>query len=160
MTFCDAFESPVGTLYLIFSGASLAGISFESPRIKAGKAPDSFLRELEDYFAGSLRKFKQKIAFLEGTEFERQVWLALREVPFGETRTYKWLADRVGRPRGPRAVGQALSKNPLPIVLPCHRIIESHGDIGGYSSGVDIKRRLLAMEYYHALASESRTPSG
>jgi len=159
MIFFDATASPVGTLYLLFSGAALAGISFERPRVKAGKAPDSFLRELEEYFAGRLREFSQKIAFLEGTEFEKEVWLALREVPYGETRTYKWLAERVGRPRGPRAVGQALSKNPIPIVLPCHRIIESDGDIGGYSSGVEIKRRLLAMEYYNAMAGGRATSS-
>lgn len=89
------------------------------------------------------------LSFLIGTEFERQVWLALSEIPYGETRTYKWMAQRVGCPKGSRAVGQALKKNPIPIVLPCHRVIESDGKIGGFALGEDIKRRLLQMEFYH-----------
>lgn len=153
MKIFDTFSSPFGQLYIIFSGKALAGISFKKPSLKMGRVPDSFKRQLKDYFTGELREFKQSIVFAEGTEFEKQVWLALRDVPYGETKTYKWLAQRVGNPKGPRAVGRALSKNPIPIVLPCHRIIESDGDIGGYSSGVNIKRRLLSLEYYHSQRS-------
>src|SRR4030043_1701346 len=91
---------------------------------------------------------------MEGTEFERKVWLTLKEIPYGETRTYKWLAEKIGKPSAYRAVGKALSRNPLPIVLPCHRIIESDGTIGGYSSGIDIKRRLLEIEYYNKVSKE------
>jgi len=100
------------------------------------------------YFSGSVSKFSQKIKFLTGTEFERKIWSVLNEIPFGETRSYKWVAEKAGSASAVRAVGQALSKNPVPIVLPCHRVIESDGSIGGYSSGTDIKRRLLDMEYY------------
>jgi methylated-DNA-[protein]-cysteine S-methyltransferase len=154
MKFFDSLKSPLGSVYMIFSGKSLVGISFKKPHIKRGRAPEAFKRELESYFYGDLRKFTQKTDFDEGTDFERQVWLAIKDVPYGETRTYKWLAERVGSPEGSRAVGQALSKNPIPIVIPCHRIIESSGKLGGYSSGIDMKRRLLKMEYYNSLGAE------
>ncbi|MDP2279974.1 MAG: methylated-DNA--[protein]-cysteine S-methyltransferase [Nitrospirota bacterium] len=149
--FYDVFESPVGRLFLLFSGKNLAGVSFEKPVCKRGLAPDSFKRELKGYFEGKTREFTQSTIFLEGTDFEKKVWLALKEIPYGETRSYKWLAEKIGSPKASRAVGQALGRNPIPIVLPCHRIIESDGSIGGYSSGVDIKRRLLEIEYYNVL---------
>ncbi len=154
-SFFDVFESPVGILFLLFSGKNLAGISFEKPTCKRGEAPDSFKRELRGYFEGRIEEFNQRIVFLEGTDFKKKVWLALRDVPYGETRTYRWLAERIGNPGASRAVGQALSKNPIPIVLPCHRIIESDGSIGGYSSGIDIKRRLLEIEYYTRLSKSN-----
>ncbi|MEW6599938.1 MAG: methylated-DNA--[protein]-cysteine S-methyltransferase [Nitrospirota bacterium] len=147
----DIFDSPVGRLYLIFSGRLLSGVSFEKPRhvpFKKGAAPEGFLKELTGYFSGATGVFKQQIKFLTGTEFERKVWAALAEIPFGETRSYKWVAEKTGNSAAVRAVGRALSKNPVPIVIPCHRVIESDGSIGGYSSGVDVKRRLLEMEYY------------
>lgn len=149
--FYDIYESPLGTLYLLFAGKSLAGVSFKKPAqtaFKKGAAPKNFIRELNAYFQGTRCVFTLKIKFLEGTDFEKKVWLCLKDIPFGETRTYKWAAEKIGSPSATRAVGQALSKNPIPIVLPCHRIIESDGSIGGYSSGVNIKRRLLEMEYY------------
>ena len=149
--FYDTFESPVGTFYLIFSGKLLVGVSFKKPSViafKRGTASKTFIKELHDYFKGGNDTFTQKIKFLEGTDFEKKVWLSLKDIPLGETRAYKWVAEKIGNPSATRAVGQALSKNPIPIVLPCHRVIESDGSIGGYSSGVDIKRRLLEMEYY------------
>ena len=149
----DVFESPLGTLYLVFDEKHrLKAIKFEHPHIKAGKCPESLRLELEEYFDGKRRNFDWPVSPEGGTDFERSVWLALRDVPYGETRPYKWLAEHVGRPKGSRAVGQALSKNPVPIVLPCHRIVEAHGSLGGYTPGVDIKRRLLSLEYYHSMA--------
>jgi len=152
----DIFSSPLGKLYMIFSGKFLCGISFQKPHnipFKRDAAPKNFMRELSAYFGGSARHFRQEIKFLTGTEFEQDVWYGLKDVPFGETRTYKWIAEKVGRPAAVRAVGRALSKNPIPIIVPCHRIIESDGSIGGYSSGVDRKRRLLEMEYYSRMNS-------
>ncbi|MEE8328834.1 MAG: methylated-DNA--[protein]-cysteine S-methyltransferase [Thermodesulfovibrionia bacterium] len=149
--FYDIFESRVGLLYLIFSRESLAGISFKKPAriaFKKGAAPKSFIKELKDFFRGDDRGFSQRIKFLKGTDFEKKIWSCLKDIPFGETRTYKWIAEKIGNPSATRAVGRALSKNPVPIVLPCHRIIESNGSIGGYSSGIKIKRKLLEMEYY------------
>lgn len=155
--FYDTFSSPLGLLYIIFSDNALAGIIFSNEvgiplpvkGIKKGPVPENFRQQLIDYFGGKLREFKQEIILLSGTEFEKSVWLTLREIPYGETRTYKWVAERIGRPGAVRAVGRALSKNPIPIVLPCHRVIESDGSIGGYSSGIERKRRLLNLEYFN-----------
>ncbi len=151
--FCDEVQTPVGILYLVFSGGKLAEISFENekPSFPRGRSPEPFRKQLAEYFSGKLREFHVNLVLLQGTDFEKKVWLSLRAVPYGETRTYKWVAERIDNPKAVRAVGQALSRNPIPIVLPCHRIIESDGSIGGYSSGVDIKRRLLDMEYYYLI---------
>ncbi len=160
--FYDTFLSPIGEIYIVFVGEALAGITIskedqDTPedavpvkgRIRKGRVPESFRQQLANYFNGRLRRFDQEIILLSGTDFEKSVWLTLREIPYGETRTYKWLAERIGRPGAVRAVGRALSKNPIPIVLPCHRVIESDGSIGGYSSGIEKKRRLLNLEYFN-----------
>jgi len=154
----DTFESPLGTLYLLFTGEILKGVSFKKPRgqCRKGKAPLWITRELKEYFQKGLDKFSQNIGFLKGTDFEKKVWQMLHEIPYGETRTYKWIAEKIGNPHATRAVGQALSRNPLSIILPCHRIIESDGSIGGYSAGVDIKRRLLEIEYYINLSRKGK----
>lgn len=151
--FYDEVRTPLGVLHTVFSGERLAQVMFgsEKPPFSKGRMPKSFEAQMSDYFSGKLREFHQETIFLQGTDFDQKVWLSLREVPYGETRTYKWLAERIGNSKAVRAVGRALSRNPIPIVLPCHRIIEADGSIGGYSSGVDIKRRLLDMEYYYLI---------
>jgi len=151
----DILQSPIGTLYLAFGPSSLIGISFEKPSgiiPRKTKTSAQAKKELEEYFTAGRTKFTVKTSFAEGTEFEKEVWEVLIEVHYGETRTYKWVAERVGKPHAFRAVGNALGKNPIPIIYPCHRIIESDGSIGGYSSGIDIKRRLLEIEYYTKLS--------
>lgn len=80
------------------------------------------------------------------TEFERKVYLAVSTIPYGETRTYKWVAERIGHPKAVRAVGRALKRNPLPFLVPCHRVIKSNGELGGYKCGAIWKRKLLQME--------------
>lgn len=158
----DKFESPVGTLYLIFNEKNLIGIEFQKPKqsMRKSNAPYQLKKELKEYFCQGNEEFTQRITFLTGSEFDRKVWLALKNIPYGETRTYKWLAEKIGKPTASRAVGQSLSRNPLPIILPCHRIIESDGSIGGYSAGVDIKRRLLDIEYYVKLAKIESSGDG
>jgi methylated-DNA-[protein]-cysteine S-methyltransferase len=153
-SFYDTFDSPVGRLYLEFTGKNLTGIHFQKPlqTLRKGHAPPLLIKELREYFEKGSEEFTQRIFLARGTEFDRKVWLALKEIPYGETRTYKWLAEKIGKPNAFRAVGQSLSRNPLPVLLPCHRIIESDGSLGGYSGGVDIKRRLLEIEYYKKLA--------
>jgi methylated-DNA-[protein]-cysteine S-methyltransferase len=156
LIFHDVFNSPLGRVHVIFSGGFLSGISFQKPAgipFKRGAAPAAFMKELTAYFRGENSSFSQEVKFLTGTEFEKKVWSVLNEIPFGETRTYKWVAEKIGNPSAVRAVGRALSKNPVPIIIPCHRVIESDGSIGGYSSGVNVKKRLLEMEYYAALNS-------
>jgi methylated-DNA-[protein]-cysteine S-methyltransferase len=156
-TFFDTMGSPLGTLRLIFTDGLLSGISLgnEKPRgIVAGTSEVSALvkKELAEYFGGGRTEFTCRTMFTAGTPFEQKVWETLREVPYAETRTYKWLSERIGKPRAFRAVGRALGKNPLPIIVPCHRIIESDGTLGGYSAGIEIKHRLLEIEYYTKLS--------
>jgi methylated-DNA-[protein]-cysteine S-methyltransferase len=153
--FYDFIDSPVGTIYLTFSGRMLTGISFTRPKgipFRNTSLASPAKKELTEYFEEGRRNFTCKTEFTEGTDFEKKVWNALRAVPYGETRTYKWMAEQIGKPHAFRAVGQALGKNPLAIVFPCHRIIESDGSLGGYSSGTDIKRRLLEIEYYSRIS--------
>jgi len=147
----DIYDSPLGAIYITFSGKYLTGISFSRPAgipFRKGCLPDVFCNELDAYFSGSGAVFSQKIKFVFGTDFEKNVWNALKDIPFGETRSYKWIASKIGKPGAVRAVGRALSKNPVPVVIPCHRVIESNGSLGGYSYGIETKRRLLDMEYY------------
>ena len=101
--------------------------------------------QLTEYFAGRRREFDLDLAPY-GTDFQLRVWEALRGIPFGVVRNYGDLARAIGRPSAARAVGQANGRNPLPIVIPCHRVIAADGTIGGYSAGLDIKFRLLAIE--------------
>jgi methylated-DNA-[protein]-cysteine S-methyltransferase len=153
--FYDILESPLGLLYLIFTSGILTGISFSRPSNILLIRRDEFTparRELSEYFEKGRQEFACRTEFQEGTEFEKKVWQTLREIPYGETRTYKWLAERIGKPHACRAVGNALGKNPIPIIFPCHRVIETDGSIGGYSLGTDMKRRLLEIEYYTKLS--------
>lgn len=159
----DSLASPVGILYLVFSDSALTSIDFRKPAgIVLRKTAESVRakKELAEYFSGMRDTFTCKTAFLSGTPFEQRVWESIRDIPFGETRTYKWVAEHIGVPHAFRAVGNALGKNPIPIVFPCHRVIESSGLIGGYSAGLDIKQRLLDMEYYRRCAlPENKQPA-
>lgn len=89
---------------------------------------------------------RRKIASLEATDFEKSVWLAAASIPRGETRSYKWIAGNIGRPRAYRAVGNALNRNPLAPLVPCHRVVKSDGSIGGFAKGEKMKKRMLANE--------------
>ena len=101
--------------------------------------------QLTEYFAGKRREFDLQLA-PRGTPFQQRVWRALRAIPFGVVRTYGDVARDIGQPKAVRAVGQANGRNPLPIVVPCHRVIAGDGTIGGYSGGLNVKHRLLALE--------------
>ena len=150
MTLCrQTYESPIGALYLVVTSAGeIKELAFEKPSLKSCALNPVFKDRLGGYFKGSRRVFDLKIVLDDATGFEREVYDALNEVGYAEVRTYKWLAEKLGKPGAARAVGQALKKNPIPIIIPCHRIIESGGKLGGYSGGIDIKRRLLDLEYY------------
>lgn len=106
---------------------------------------DTVENQLDDYFARRRRRFHLPL-LLAGTPFQEKVWRALRAVPYGETISYAELAGRVGSPGGSRAVGRANGENPVAIVVPCHRVVRADGSLGGYSGGLDRKRRLLALE--------------
>ena len=155
--FYDVLDSPLGPLYLIFSSGVLTGINFSKPSnilLKRKEGMTAARKELAEYFNKTRQEFTCRTAFLEGTEFEKKVWETLRKIPYGETRAYKWLAVEIGKPQAFRAVGNALAKNPIPIIFPCHRVIETDGSLGGYSGGVDIKRRLIEIEYYTKLSKD------
>jgi methylated-DNA-[protein]-cysteine S-methyltransferase len=112
--------------------------------IPGGPAAD-MAREIELYFDGGLTEFKTPIDMSSGTEFQRAVWQNLLTVPYGKVTTYGELAEKVGKPGAARAVGNAVGVNPLPIVVPCHRVVASDG-LGGYTGGIDIKKVLLGVE--------------
>jgi methylated-DNA-[protein]-cysteine S-methyltransferase len=103
------------------------------------------IRELEQYFAGDRREFTFALD-LRGTDFQVACWRALLAIPYGETRTYADIARAVGRPQGFRAVGMANNRNPIAIIVPCHRVIASDGTLCGYGGGLDVKRKLLELE--------------
>ena len=102
-------------------------------------------RQLREYFAGQRRSFQLPLA-PQGTPFQQQVWQALAEIPYGETRTYGEIAEAIGRKGASRAVGAANHRNPLPIFIPCHRVIGANGSLTGYAGGLETKRFLLALE--------------
>ena len=103
------------------------------------------LTEIAEYLAGRRRKFTIPLD-LEGTPFQVKVWKALLEIPYGETRSYGEIARRIGRPQAARAVGMANHSNPIPIIVPCHRVIAADGSLGGYAGGLPMKARLLRLE--------------
>lgn len=142
--------SPVGELRLFARGDALAGVYAgmqTPPEARAGKAPilDRAAEQLAAYFAGELQTFDLALA-PEGTEFQRKVWMQLRAIPFGETRSYGQLATKLRRPTASRAVGAANGRNPLGIIVPCHRVIGASGDLTGYAGGLPMKKWLLAHE--------------
>jgi len=112
---------------------------------RGGEIPGRFSEELAGYFQGTLFTFRTPVR-VQGTPFQERVWEILSRIPYGETRTYGWVARCAGTPGGARAVGQANARNPLPLVVPCHRVVAANGRLGGFSSGRDQKRFLLALE--------------
>lgn len=114
--------------------------------------------QLSAYFGGELKAF-DVILFPEGSAFQMQVWDALKEISYGQTVSYRWVAERIGKPKAVRAVGAANGRNPISIIIPCHRVIGSDGSLTGYGGGMDIKRRLLRLENPQAfLASQATLP--
>ena len=146
--------SPVGPLTLVAKDGVLSGLYMASQRHRPAaetfgvRATESFtavIEQLAQYFAGERHDFDIPLT-MTGTPFQRTVWTALSEIPYGETISYGQLADRIGRPTASRAVGLANGKNPISIIVPCHRVVGSSGDLTGYGGGIDRKRHLLEFE--------------
>jgi len=115
----------------------------------ASRSPHLFkdlMERLGTYFSGHRTTFPDKLDFSRATHFQREVWEITRRIPYGKTKSYAWVAEQIKKPKAMRAVGQALSKNPLPIIVPCHRVVASDDKLGGFSGGVEIKRCLLSLE--------------
>jgi methylated-DNA-[protein]-cysteine S-methyltransferase len=147
-------ESPVGKLLLGADAQGLRVVSFESskratpvqPEWNEDKAPFAeVIRQLQAYFDGELREFDLPLA-PKGTEFQLRVWQSLRAIPYGETLSYAQLAQKIGNPKAVRAVGLANGSNPIPIIIPCHRVIGSDGSLTGFGGGLPTKKKLLALE--------------
>lgn len=145
-------DGPVGPLTLHSDGAALTGLEFEKPKYPLEASPrgndrvlDSARRQLDLYFAGQLRVFDVPTA-PRGTPFQQRVWAALLTIPYGATRSYGAQAAAIGAPKASRAVGLAHGRNPISIIVPCHRVIGASGSLTGYGGGIDRKRQLLDLE--------------
>ena len=150
-------ETPVGPLKLYFSDQGLTALEFAGEEVSLAPEQDSFplhllpiidaaKRELTAYFEGVSTDFAALTLDPQGTPFQRRVWQELRRIPRGQTISYKELAQRIGNPKACRAVGQANGRNPIPLIIPCHRVIAADGGLGGFSSGLERKRWLLRHE--------------
>jgi methylated-DNA-[protein]-cysteine S-methyltransferase len=150
-TYQTRMESPLGTIYLAGDDEGLQELTFaNNRRAVGGRIEDagpfrSVIQQLEAYFARALKKFDLPLN-PQGTPFQKTVWEALKEIPYGETISYGELAQRIGCPKGHRAVGTANGRNPISIIVPCHRVIGSDGQLAGYGGGLANKERLLALE--------------
>jgi methylated-DNA-[protein]-cysteine S-methyltransferase len=160
-TLYAAISTPLGWISAIASDRGLLATTLpqrsESHALMAlGRATEGTRRDdsafeelagrLRSYFEGKPVAFPDAIDISSGTSFQRQVWETARLIAYGETRTYLWIARQMEKPRAARAVGQALGANPLPIVVPCHRVTASDGGLGGFSGGLGVKRMLLRLE--------------
>ena len=156
------FKNPIGLTGLAATKNGLIRIANKVPSEKAfekllvknlgfqiKKNPKYFsilIEQFQSYFKGELRAFKFPLDLRPGTHFQKKVWESLLTIPYGVTRSYKWLAKSINNPNSARAVGNANGQNPLSIVIPCHRIVRENGELGGYTGGIQIKRYLLGLE--------------
>ena len=118
--------------------------------IKDDRKNRNVVNQLKKYLKGNLKRFHCKLDF-KGTSFQRRVWSALAKIPYGQTRSYKEVARAIGHPKAFRAVGNANGQNSIPLIIPCHRVIESNGGLGGFGHGIGVKRRLLDFEKTHGV---------
>ena len=114
--------------------------------VQSSELFNDLIERFRMYFGGNKTAFPDKLDLSGATPFQCKVWQASRLIPYGETRSYAWVANQIKNPKAARAVGQALGKNPLPIIVPCHRVITSDGKLGGFGGGLEMKRRLLSLE--------------
>ena len=166
--FYDIFKTPAGWIGILASSqgclrttlpqhsSELALTELGKDAISAIRSPaylNNLRREFEAYFNGEEVAFLGALDLSGATPFERAVWEATRLIPRGETRSYAWVANQISNPRAPRAVGQALARNPLPIIIPCHRVLTTNGKLGGFGGGLKMKEFLLALEAGHSSRS-------
>ena len=155
------FKAKRGWIGVLASKAGLQAVTLPQTTRKQAfdslgeKAKQAFLspglfrdleRRLQAYYSGKEIAFHEKLDFFGASTFQKQVWEATRLIPYGETRSYRWVARQIGKPLAARAVGQALSKNPFLIIVPCHRVISADGGLGGFGGGLAMKSALLESE--------------
>lgn len=145
------YDTPIGKIGIVDNGDFVTGLFFgDSYRPQGAQEQETPLikrtmEQLREYFSGVRTEFDIPVA-LQGTEFQTQVWKALMEIPYGQTCTYGELAARIGNPKASRAVGMANNRNPVSIIVPCHRVIGASGKLVGYGGGLNVKERLLGLE--------------
>jgi methylated-DNA-[protein]-cysteine S-methyltransferase len=153
--FYTSIDSPIGELLLLGDGQVLRGLYMQegrkpvqiAPRWERSEAPFANVREqLREYFVGERTTFENLPLALDGAPFERRVWRALQDIPYGETASYGEIARNVGQPGAARAVGLANGRNPIAVIVPCHRVIGANGTLVGYGGGLERKRLLLELE--------------
>jgi O-6-methylguanine DNA methyltransferase len=165
------FDSPFGHVFVASTPKGICLVSFskitetkflsllrkrfQKDIIRNDKVLTNVKKGLLDYFNGCPVRFKVPLDLSIGTQFQRKVWHKVREIPYGELRSYKWVARSIGRAHASRAVGNAVGQNPVAPIVPCHRVVCSDGTLGGYSSGIAIKKRLLRLEGIIADGSSS-----
>ncbi len=147
------FDTALGPVTITASDEGLLALDLplhSASSIQRPSPPNQFtnlIARLKSYFNGAKVNFNDtKLDLSSATPFQKKVWGITRRIPYGETMSYRWVAEQIGKPSATRAVGQALARNPLPIIIPCHRIVASDGSLGGYSGGLEMKRTLLRLE--------------
>lgn len=148
------YHSPFGDMELDYEGGAVTALKMAGKEAE-GKAPEGLalkvFRELDEYFQGRRKTFDFPCR-TQGTAFQEKVWAALREIPYGETRSYRDIAEAIGHPKAYRAVGMANNANPLFIIIPCHRVIGADGSLTGYGGGLAMKKALLMLEKKHSIS--------
>ena len=152
------YDTALGRITIVCRGETVITVRFGAQRISGAKELKSLCTEqvagqLEEYMAGRRRQFTIPLAPV-GTQFQMRVWEELTKIPYGETRSYKEIAQAIGQPGASRAVGMANNKNPLPLLIPCHRVIGANGKLSGYAGGVELKERLLELEHRNSTKEE------
>mgnify|MGYP000850979676 CR=1 FL=1 len=150
MEYSFTYETIIGKITITECDLQITSIDFgESDAKQSTRKETPFMKEarkeLEEYFKGTRKTFTLPLS-LEGTPFQKKVWQVLMTIPYGKTMTYKQVAEAIGNPKACRAVGLANNRNPIPIIVPCHRVIGSNGKLVGYAGGLHIKEKLLEME--------------
>jgi methylated-DNA-[protein]-cysteine S-methyltransferase len=160
--FYSCLDSPIGPVYVAKTKKGICFINlpkiseagfltilrkrFQKDAIRNERELKTVINELLAYFNGSKVNFKSLLDLNKGTIFQRKVWIKISEIPYGELRTYKWIANEIGNANAVRAVGNAVGRNPVSPIIPCHRVIRSDGNLGGFSSGIHLKKWLLKLE--------------
>lgn len=146
----DFWNSPIGTLYIEASNTGIRKVTIIDTEDVHSPSPSSLttqcMEELIEYFEEKRKEFDVVLDFSSGTEFQQEVWHQLLTIPYGFTTSYQTIANKINNPLSVRAVGMANGKNPIPIIVPCHRVIGSNGSLVGYSQGIEIKKHLLRLE--------------
>jgi methylated-DNA-[protein]-cysteine S-methyltransferase len=147
-------QTRLGAFHAGYSSRGVTSLDFPGNRRPRSapptKKPPSFIRkltrQLKQYALGKSVRWSVPVDLSSGTSFQQKVWRTLTKIPRGETRSYGWVAQKIGKPKAPRAVGTACGANPVPVIIPCHRVVASDGSLGGFGGGLPMKKRLLAVE--------------